>query len=131
MGHIHAELMAQYAEDAKEHERPWELWEHGDGTEWTNCTAHPCWHKSHIYRRKPRTVKIGNHVVPEPCKAPPAYGQTYYVPLISTAGASRPRTWMNDSQDALALRSNLVHLNEESAETHAKALIEVSKGWWK
>ena len=29
------------------------------------------------------------------------------------------------------LKSNLVHLDFQSAEIHAKALIEVSKGWWK
>ena len=129
MGHIHAELMAQYAEDAKWHERPWELWEHGDGTEWTNCTAHPCWHKSHIYRRKPRTVQIGDIEVPEPCKAELVYGQDYYIPNL-TAGASW-RTWNGDEHDTHALKSNLVHLDFQSAEIHAKALIEVSKGWWK
>ena len=129
MGHIHAELMAQYAEDAKGHERPWELWEHGDGTEWTSCTAHPCWHKSHIYRRKPRTVQIGDIEVPEPCKVELEYGQDYYIPSL-TAGASW-RTWNGDKHDVRALKSNLVHLDFQSAEIHAKALIEVSKGWWK
>ena len=129
MGHIHAELMAQYAEDAKGHERPWELWEHGDGTEWTNCTAHPCWHKSHIYRRKPRTVQIGDIEVPEPCKAELVYGQDYYIPSL-TAGASL-RTWYGDKHDTHALNSNLVHLDFQSAERHAQALIQVSKGWWK
>ena len=28
MAHIHAELMAQYAEDAKQHDKPWELWQY-------------------------------------------------------------------------------------------------------
>lgn len=129
MGHIHAELMAQYAEDAKQHDKPWELWEHGDGTEWTNCTSHPSWFKRHLYRRKPRTVKIGEHEVPEPCKFP-VYGQEYFVPILTSEIPIR-RTWVNDYNDRLALASNLVHLDQQSAALHAKALIEVSKGWWK
>lgn len=130
MGHIHAELMAQYAEDAKEHDRPWELWEHGDGTEWTNCTTHPGWFSDHLYRRKPRTVQIGDIEVPEPCKVELEDGQEYFVPLLTGAGASF-RTWYGDKHDVRALKSNLVHLDFQSAERHAKALIEVSKGWWK
>ena len=129
MGHIHAELMAQYAEDAKQHNKPWELWEHGDGTDWTNCTAHPCWHKGHLYRRKPRTVQVGDIEVPEPCKVELEDGQDYFVPNLTT-GASL-RTWYGYKHDVRALKSNLVHLDFQSAEIHAKALIEVSKGWWK
>ena len=129
MGHIHAELMAQYAEDAKEHDNPWLLWEHGDGTEWTNCTTHPGWFYDHLYRRKPRTVQIGDIEVPEPCKIEPESGQEYYIPNL-TAGANL-RTWYGDKQDAHALKSNLVHLDFQSAALHAKALTQVSKGWWK
>ena len=37
MGHIHADLMAQYAEDVKQHDKPWELWQHGDGQTCSVC----------------------------------------------------------------------------------------------
>ena len=129
MAHIHAELMAQYAEDAKQYDEPWELWQHGDNGVWTRCTCHPGWFTDHYYRRKPRTVQISDFEVPEPCKVALEYGQDYYVPSL-TAGASW-RTWNDDKHDARVLKSNLVHLDFQSAEIHAKALIEVSKGWWK
>lgn len=130
MGHIHAELMAQYAEDAKKHDRPWELWQHGDHETWTSCTTHPSWFPDHAFRRKPRTVKIGDIEVPEPCKLLLVCGQEYFVPDVTT-GLGRRRTWAYDSEDAHALKSNLIHLDIQSAALHAKALIEVSKGWWK
>lgn len=129
MGHIHAELMAQYAEDAKQYDKPWELWQYGDQDGWVDCANHPSWHPDGIYRRKLRTIKIGGIEVPEPCKTPLECGQEYFVPLLTTAGASRLRIWDGDEQDVLALESNLVHLDRESAALHAKALIEVSKGW--
>ena len=130
MGHIHAELMAQYAEDAKQHANPWELWQHGDHEVWMNCERLPGWHEGHEYRRKPRTTQIGDYEVPEPCKAELEYGQEYFVPLMTTAGA-KYRTWNGDKHDLYVLKANLVHLDFQSAEIHAKALIEVSKGWWK
>ena len=130
MGHIHADLMVQYAEDAKQYDQPWELWQHGDHETWTSCTTHPSWFTDHQYRRKPRTVQIGDIEVPEPCKVEPEDGQEYYIPLLTTAGASL-RTWYGDKHDTYALKSNLVHLDFQSAALHAKALVEVSKGWWK
>ena len=81
------------------------------------------------WRVAPKTIKIGDFEVPEPCKAELVYGQDYYIPSL-TAGACW-RTWNGDKHDVRALKSNLVHLDFQSAEIHAKALIEVSKGWWK
>ena len=130
MAHIHAELMAQYAEDAKQHDEPWELWQHGDHETWTSCTTHPSWFSDRFYRRKPRSIMIGDIEVPEPCKFPLVYRQEYFVPDVTT-GSPRRRTWVNDYNDKLALESSLVHLESCSAALHAKALIEVSKGWWK
>lgn len=129
MAHIHADLMAQYAEDAKVHDEPWKLWQYGDQDGWADCGNHPSWFPDGIYRRKPRTIQIGDYEVPQPCKVELEYGQDYYIPSL-TAGASW-RTWNDDKQDANALKANLVHLDFQSAEIHAKALIEVSKGWWK
>ena len=127
MAHIHAELMAQYAEDAKRYNEPWELWQHGDNGVWTRCTCHPGWHKEHSYRRKPRTIKIGDIEVPEPCKFALAYEQKYYVPNVTTGGTYL-YTWAHSHQDQHNLESNFVHTDIRSATLHAKALIEVSKG---
>ena len=130
MGHIHADLMAQYAEDAKQYDKPWELWQFNDGDTWAGCSTHPRWVPDFTYRRKPRTVLVGDIEVPETCKVELEYGQEYFVPDVTT-GLGRRRTWAHDSEDARALASNLVHLDFQSAALHAKALIEVSKGWWK
>ena len=130
MGHIHAELMALYAEDAKQNDEPWELWQHEATGTWIDCVSHPGWCSDSQYRRKPRSIMIGEIEVPEPCKVPLVYGQKYYIPLLTTAGASLC-TWNGGKLDAYVLKSNLVHLGYQSAENHAKALIEVSKGWWK
>ena len=120
MGHIHAELMAQYAEDAKEHDRPWELWEHGDGTEWANCTDHPGWREYITYRRKPRTLKIGNYEVPEPCKVAPELGEEFWT-VNPFAGPQR-FIWDGYKGDQYALNSGFVHLTEEAARQHYEAI---------
>jgi len=109
--------MAQYAEDAKQHDEPWELWQHGDDELWTNCSTHPSRFTDHHYRRKPRTIQLGDYEVPEPCKVELEYGQDYYIPSLS-AGASW-RTWNDDKHDANALESNLVHLDRRSAAPQA------------
>ena len=41
MGHIHAELMAQYAEDAKQHDEPWKLWQHYATDTWGRLCETP------------------------------------------------------------------------------------------
>ena len=130
MAHIHADLMAQYAEDAKQHDQPWELWQHGDDETWTSCTTHPGWFTDHHYRRKPRSALIWDYEVPEPCKASLKYKEEYFVPNVASAGAHRC-VWTHSYLDLYALESNLVHLDRRSAALQAKALAEVSKGWWK
>ena len=57
-GHIHAELMKQYAEDAATHEEPWKLWEckNGDVSEdWYLLDSNPIWSPLVEYRRKVET----------------------------------------------------------------------------
>ena len=52
--HKHAELMAQYAEDAKHSETPWQWWEFSHNRiHWTTHMAHPVWCLEIEYRRKP------------------------------------------------------------------------------
>ena len=130
MGHVHAAAMAEYAKDAAETDKPWERWEfcHMRG-EYLSLHGHPEWVEDNEYRRKPRSIMIGDIEVPEPCKFP-AYGQEYFVPDIGTSSSTR-RTWTHTLLDKHLLESNLVHLDQQSAALHAKALIEISKGWWK
>lgn len=58
--HKHADLMALYAKDAQETDKPWERWEsrnsaqHEDHFHSLNCT--PMWYPHREYRRKPHCV---------------------------------------------------------------------------
>ena len=64
-GHVHAELMAQYAEDARETDRPWERWQVGlihPGSGYITCECHPSWQPDHAYRRKPTQVQVAGEV---------------------------------------------------------------------
>lgn len=53
--HPHADLMRQFAEDAAQHPRPWELWEYRapDSARWANLTTIPHWSPDVQYRRRP------------------------------------------------------------------------------
>ena len=55
MAHIHAALMAQYAQDALTTDKPWELWEFQSSSNgsWNTVTTHPAWSIHGKYRRKP------------------------------------------------------------------------------
>lgn len=51
--HPHAALMAEYAKDAAETDRPWERWEFErfEG-KWSGLNQHPRWFREVKYRRK-------------------------------------------------------------------------------
>ncbi|MGR9107811.1 MAG: hypothetical protein ACU843_12850, partial [Gammaproteobacteria bacterium] len=78
--HIHAEAMAEYAKDAMETDKPWERWEyfipfdkhHG----WIPCITSIIWDPCFKYRRKRKTVKIGELDVPAPIKLTAQYNKS-------------------------------------------------------
>lgn len=55
--HPHAEVMAQYAQDALETDTPWERWHYrwAPDLPWREFEFHPRWHPDHEYRRKPES----------------------------------------------------------------------------
>ncbi|ARU04712.1 hypothetical protein CCO03_08520 [Comamonas serinivorans] len=59
LGHLHAESMRLYAEDAAECAEPWTRWEVCLSGEWEELTVQPSWAPHFKYRRKPRTIRIG------------------------------------------------------------------------
>jgi hypothetical protein len=128
-GHVHAALMAEYAKDAADNERPWELWEYNDGKSWRSVVdGHPFWSVHNSYRRKPRLVLIGDFSFPEPVREALTYGDRYYFAAIRYGSMFDKRTWVGDGTDSHLLRSGFVHLSEENAVLHAKALILASGG---
>ena len=122
MGHIHAELMAQYAEDAKQYNRPWELWQQDDhGGAWFDCSSNPGWFTDHAYRRKPKIILINRHEVPEPHRKPLEIDDPYWTFSLFFDGVSE-YCWANDLDDNNALKNGFVHLTKEAAEKHFNAL---------
>lgn len=58
-GHVHAELMAQYAEDARVHAEPWKLWKvKSEAGTWGACGFHPLWRPRLQYLRKPQQREL-------------------------------------------------------------------------
>ena len=66
IGHVHAELMAEYAKDATKSKEPWKDWEMTDSfdsTHWISCKSSLGWDSERNYRRKPKKVTINGIVV--------------------------------------------------------------------
>lgn len=66
-GHVHQKLMAQYAEDAKTTDKPWELWEllHANCVDWLPMKEGRCFYATSTYRRKPKMKLIHGVEVPD------------------------------------------------------------------
>ena len=123
MGHIHAAVMAEYAKDAAETDKPWERWEISiteSGDEYRNLLKHPEWAVTRKYRRKPKTILINGHEVPEPCRTPLGDGEVYWT--VSLAYGKTSLHWDNDGVDYSYLKNGFVHLTSEAAEKHFNAL---------
>ena len=123
MGHIHAAAMAEYAKDATETDMPWELWEVSlteSGDEYRNLLGHPEWAVTRKYRRKPKTILINGHEVPEPCRTPLKDGEVYWT--LSLARGMNSLRWDDDDIDNSYLKNGFVHLTSEAAEKHLNAL---------
>ena len=120
MGHIHAAAMVEYAKDAAETDKPWERWEVSFSGGFIGVTGHPNWSVNHEYRRKPKTILINGHEVPEPCRTPLQNGVYYWVPNIFVGAVSY--CWHDDDKDNSCLRDGFVRLTSEAAEKHLNAL---------
>ncbi len=127
-GHPHAALMALYAQDAAETHKPWERWETRLKSNirqmtWSDLSEHPLWVPSAEYRRKPTTIRIGAFDVPEPLREAPPNGTVVW---MAAPPASTYTVWYRfagDSTQRSLLNRGLLHLTEEAAKIHAKALL--------
>ena len=129
MKHKHAELMALYAQDAMETDKPWERWQHAplESDEWETLKKHPSWLAMSEYRRKPKTIRIGNYDVPEPLRVAPENESYYYAITIGDSSDSIMIKWRGDPYDLRKLKNGLAHANQEAAELHAEALISLTQ----
>lgn len=101
----------------------------GLGSGWIVCEHEPMWGADFDYRIKPKTIRIGEIDVPEPVKVALERGQKYWVVYFYGVGELVGEdTWKGDNYDTCWMRRGLIHLTQEAAELHAKALILVSGG---
>jgi len=116
--------MLAYAQDAMETDKPWERWEWFNeyDQEWETLALNPKWGLNAQYRRKPRTININGFEVPEPVRQILPYESIYYVPDIGHPEASLESMWQDDEIDIHRLDQGIVHLNNDAAIAHAKAL---------
>jgi hypothetical protein len=133
MKHKHAENMIAYGQDAMETDRPWERWQYADdvGSGYRDIYKHPEWRLEFEYRRKPRTININGHEVPEPVREPLSEGYAYYyvsfASLYTANGASEAHWYEAAGVSRLRLDKGIIHLTREAAEIHAEALLSFTE----
>ena len=131
MGHVHAGVMALYAQDAMETDKPWERWEfridiHDD---WTTLGGNTMWYTDYQYRRKPKMISVtlaSGEVVswPEPQRTELEYGDIYY--FVDVDGSAMVEEWDCLGWDKRVLADGWVHLTKEAAKQHAAALHKIN-----
>lgn len=127
-GHPHAELMMEYAEDAKTHAEPWKLWQLKNKKQlvWSDCTSNPNWDIDLQYRRKPKTHLVHGVEVPD-LRINPSRGENCYYPLPTSPNLVRQTIFIpGDDGDKYILRNNLCY---EYTEAGKQAAILHSKAW--
>ena len=77
------------------------------------------------WRVAPKTVKIGDFEVPEPCWIPPEVGQQVWA--IHPTNQVEPFTWYSSKACSQALEGGFVHLSEEAARQHYEAIKSLLK----
>jgi len=134
MKHKHAELMALYAQDAMETDKPWERWQIAIphiGAQWHDLDCACTWNVNCEYRRKPRTININGHAVPEPVRHALAERDHYYFvdfgSLFVSNGANDSQWYEASGVSQFRLQSGIIHLTREAAEAHAKALLSFTE----
>ena len=129
-GHPHAALMAEYAKDAAETDKPWERWEAriASNQPWATCVGNPSWTRAYSYRRKPeppKTITVNGFEVPAPLQTvEPDMEVWLSVPtrgdfVLGFRGVQLGDSW---------LARGIVHATREAAAAHAKAMLGIDPG---
>lgn len=126
-GHVHADLMALYAEDAKTSDKPWELWQLFTkiGT-WVGLDKNPDWCEDIQYRRKPKTHTVNGVEVPD-LRFVPEEGEEYWFPDAGNEKLVHGTTyWATDASYKHRVSNNLCY---EPTEEGKQAAILHSRAW--
>ena len=129
-GHAHAELMAQYAEDAKTSKTPWEFWEFFDRDDgWTASSGTPGWYETTEYRRKPKTHMVHGVEIPD-LRVSLGYGTYYYLADPTERDFTCRYLFHGDTQDSLWFERGLTYQDtdegKQAACLHAKAMLGIA-----
>ena len=128
MEHVNAEILraiadgkeVQYRDVAKGEDWSWNgPWEDFDAS---NVEA--CWNLlapgKRRWRIAPKTIKIGDFEVPEPCREPLKAGQEFWA--VNPFSGPQKFDWDGSKDDYHALDSGFVHLTKEAARQHYEAI---------
>lgn len=129
-GHVHAELMAEYALVAKTNPEPWKEFEESWAVgEWAGCSEKDMiWHTACKYRRKPtppKTMNIGGVIVEAwPLEKMPPAGLSYWALIVEDNAKFDVDKFINDqdSLDEAILHAGKAFSTKEQAQAVADAL---------
>ncbi|MDC9582772.1 hypothetical protein PSI15_14560 [Xenorhabdus sp. PR6a] len=135
--HPHADLMMKAAEIAQTNAKWWEWFQRfdchyteGDVTKelWVDIHESFDFDPDEEYKFREKVIIIGNIDVPEPEREQLGHGKVYYYPILGFDSLLYECSeWYGLPYDEIRLKRGLIHLDRESAELHAKALIALTE----
>ena len=128
--HPHADSILLFAQQALDSKTPWAFWEFSldSGKTWKPCLVCPQWNETALYRQKQQTMKIGDMVVRRSIDFKPKNGTTIFVATVASSLLYHKTQWTGSESNNELLKRGLVHLTQDGAIEHSKALILLSGG---
>ena len=125
MEHVNAEILRAIADGEKVQYRDTISIENCNWKDFDVNSIEACWSVLTgtpvlEWRIAPKTIKIGDFEVPEPCREAPKVGQTYWT--VSPFSGTLMFAWAGDRGDQYALDSGFIHLTKEAAQKHYEAI---------
>lgn len=81
-----------------------------------------------IFRLSREMITIGDVSFPKPVSKALEEGQKYFIPDLTVTRLYYTSQWCDTDLDNLRLKRGIIHLSEEDAVAHSKALIKLSGG---
>lgn len=128
--HKHAKIIMEWAQMMQMPKSEWRAMQYRGplaSEKWLDLEIDdvPAFSDRNEYRWAPRTIHIGDIDVPEPMRTAPDY--EFYYPVLSNVSLFNNEIWLGSAQDIAKLERGLIHLDKESAITHAKALLSLTQ----
>lgn len=127
MKHPHYDLIVKWAQDTSQ-----KVWFYDDCRgAWIMLTSYLAWQpdlKYHVGPTPPKTMRtLGGLEYPAPETEAPETNTRYYLPALYSDWYYTIARWDNSPGDNKYLEAGLVHLTEEAAEAHARAILAAIK----